>query len=622
MRWTKTHLFTLKEAPSDAEIVSHQLLVRGGFIKKVAPGIYTYGNLALRAIRKFEAIVREELDRRGCTEILMPMVQPRELWEETGRWSKMGDGLLKFQNRNGHWHCLGATHEEAVTDYVRSDVKSYRDLPKTIYQIQIKYRDEIRPRFGLMRGREFIMKDAYSFDLDAESALKTYQLMYEAYQAIFDRLGLIYRIVQADAGPIGGSQTHEFQLLAEAGEDALLVSDSSDFAANVEICPAIDAEPQRAGGATPVGATPVGAFSVGGEGATGLSPDENLQPLSPFATPGLKTIADLAKATGLPERELVKTLFFSANEGLDPKDKSLQPIAVLLRGSDEVNLVKLKNLLQLANPPRMLTEEEVRQTAGAGPGSCGPVGLKIPIYMDTGVQGLKNYIVGANQEGFHLRHVNHERDYKPTQIVDLRVAREGDRDPQGPGRLRACRGIEVGHVFYLGTTYSQKMNACYLDREGKARPLEMGCYGIGVSRTVQAAIEQSHDQDGIIWPVALAPFEVHLCALDMGDPGVKSLTEKLEQELEARGVGVLVDDRDERPGVKFKDADLLGFPVRLNIGRKGLEAGVIEVIVRRGRQVRKVKPDEVIPVTEKLLRDLKQSETRSETRRGGGRETL
>ena len=581
MKWSQTHIFTLKEAPADAEIPSHKLMVRGGFIKKLAPGIYTYGNLGLRAIRKFENIIREELNKRNCIEVLMPMVQPRELWEETNRWSEMGAGLLKFQNRNQHWFCLGATHEEAITDYVRHDLKSYRDLPKNIYQIQTKYRDEIRPRFGLMRGREFIMKDAYSFDRGQAGALKAYDLMYNAYKAIFDRLGLNYRIVQADAGNIGGSQTHEFQLLADAGEDALLVSEQSDFAANVEICPAIDAAPQ-------------------------VSHDSE-KPLEKFATPGQKTIADLSKSTGLPEKELVKTLFFTTNEGLDPKNKDLKAIVVLLRGSDELNPIKLKNLLGLVNPPLMLTDEEVRQVSGAMPGSCGPVGLKIPIYMDHGVQGLKNYIVGANEDGFHLKNVNHDRDYKASKVADLRIAREGDKSPDGKGLLKSFRGIEVGHVFYLGTKYSKKMNANYLDQNGKAQPLEMGCYGIGVTRTVQAAIEQSHDQDGIIWPLAIAPFQVHMCLLDIRDEKVSGTAEEIYQSLTKLGLEVLLDDRDERPGFKFKDADLLGMPVRVVVGKKALDQGEIEVVIRKTKEVRKVSPANAVAEVQKILAELKNA---------------
>jgi prolyl-tRNA synthetase len=562
-QWTKTHLYTLKEAPQDAEIPSHKLMVRAGLMKKLAPGIFTYGNMGLRAIRKFEKIVREELDKRGCTEVLMPMVHPRELWEETNRWSEMGAGLLKFQNRNQHWFCLGATHEEAITDYIRHDIKSYRDLPKNLYQVQTKYRDEIRPRFGLMRGREFVMKDAYSFDVDKEAALKSYESMYDAYKAIFSRVGLDFRIVQADAGNIGGSQTHEFQVLAEAGEDHLLVSDSSDFAANIEVCPAVDAEPY-------------------------VSKETSEKAIEKFATPSQKTIADLSKLTGIAEKELVKTLFFSGNEGFDPKDKSLKAFAVLLRGSDEVNPVKLKNLLGMTNPPLMLTDQEVKEVCGANPGSCGPVGLKIPIYMDHGVKGLKNYIVGANEDGFHLKNVNHDRDYKPAKIADLRMAKAGDKDPTGAGHLKSFRGIEVGHVFYLGTKYSEKMSAQFLTPEGKLKPIEMGCYGIGVTRTVQASIEQSHDGDGIIWPMSIAPYHVHLCVLDPKDPTVAAAAEQYAFDWQGEGIDVFVDDRDERPGVKFKDADLLGMPIRVVLGKRGLDNNEVEVVERKTKAVKKV----------------------------------
>ncbi len=576
MKWSQAHICTLKEAPSDAEIVSHKLMIRAGIIKKVAPGIYTYGPLGLRAIRKFENIIREELNKKNAIEILMPMVQPRELWEETNRWTEMGAGLLKFKNRNNHEFCLGATHEEVITDYVRNDLKSYRDLPKNLYQIQTKYRDEIRPRFGLMRGREFIMKDAYSFDADQAGAEKTYLQMYDAYRAIFDRLGLNYRVVQADAGNIGGTQTQEFQLLTEAGEDALLVSDTTDFAANVEVCPAIDFEKQVS--------------------------RESEKPIDKFATPGQKTIAEIAKLTGTPEKQLVKTLFFSGNDGLDPKDKSIKYFAVLLRGSDEVNPIKVKNLLGLSNPPLMLSELEVKEVSGSLSGSCGPVGLKIPIYMDHGVQGLKNYIVGANEEGFHLKNVNHGRDYQVTKTADLRLAQEGDKCPESGGRLKAFRGIEVGHIFNLGKKYSQKMNAQFLDKNGRAQPFEMGCYGIGVTRTVQAAIEQSHDADGIIWPLSLAPFKVHLCVLDPKDAAVMTLAENLYKELHAMNIEVLMDDREERPGVKFKDADLLGMPVRVVIGKRGLENSEVEVVERKSKSVLKIKPDQMIT---EILRILK-----------------
>lgn len=577
MKWSQTHIYTLKEAPADAEIPSHKLMVRAGFIKKLAPGLYTYGNLAVRALRKFENILREELAKENAVEVIMPVVHPKELWSETNRWNEMGAGLLKFKNRNNHEFCLAATHEEAVVDYVRHDVKSYRDLPRNIYQIQTKYRDEIRPRFGLMRGREFTMKDAYSFDVDQAAALKTYDQMYKAYQRIFDRLGLQYRVVQADAGNIGGSQTHEFQLLAEAGEDALLVSDTTQFAANIEVCPAIDVE-------------------------TYVSPHTSELPTEKFATPGAKTIADLEAFTGVASKELVKTIYFSQNEGLDPKDTSLKAFAVLLRGSDEVNPIKVKNLLKMSNPPMMLTDEEVFQVTGAHPGSCGPVGLAIPVYADNGVQALKNFIVGANEDGFHLKNVNHNRDFKVTQFADLRMAREGDKCPESNGRLKSYRGIEVGHVFYLGQKYAQKMNGTYLDKNGKAQFYEMGCYGIGVTRTVQACIEQSHDQDGIIWPPAISPFHVHICLLDPKDEATSRYVESLVKELESQKIEVLIDDRDERPGVKFKDADLLGFPVRVVVGKKGFENNQIEVVDRKTKEMHKLTKEQVYQKTMDLLK--------------------
>lgn len=576
MRWSKAHLFTMKDAPNDAEIPSHKLMARAGMIKKVAPGIYTYGNLALRSIRKFEAIIRQELDSRGCQEVLMPMVQPAELWQETNRWKEMGDGLLKFKNRNGHDFCLGATHEEVITDYVRKDVKSYRDLPINLYQIQTKYRDEIRPRFGLMRGREFIMKDAYSFDTDEASALKNYDLMYEAYKAIFDRLGLQYRIVEADAGNIGGSKTHEFQVLAEAGEDHLMVCDTCDFAANVEVAPAITKMIKSAAAALP---------------------------LESFPTPGLKSIGTLSKSLGIPESQLVKTMFFSTNDGADPSNKDLKAVAVCLAGDDEVNPIKLKNALGLANPPLLLTDEEVKQTTGAWPGSCGPVGLKIPVYFDSAIEGFANFVVGANKDAEHLKNVNFGRDVQVKKFADIRMAKPGHFCPRchengKPGVYKSYRGIEVGHVFYLGSKYSKSMQATYLTPEGTAKPIEMGCYGIGVSRTIQAAIEQSHDADGIIWPYGIAPFDVHLVVLDPDQEEVRQSAEVLYRELEARGLDVLMDDRIERPGVKFKDADLIGLPVRLNVGGRGLKEGIIEVMARKNKVIEKVKAEEA---TEKAL---------------------
>lgn len=561
MKWSSDYLFTIKEAPADAEVPSHILLVRGGYLRKVAPGIFTYGHLMLRAIRKFENIVREELDHQGCVEILMPMVQPKELWVETGRWEEMGAGLQKFKNRNDHEFCLGATHEEVVTDYVRKDVKSYRDLPFNLYQIQTKFRDEIRPRFGLLRGREFIMKDAYSFDADSEGAQISYKKMYQAYSAIFKRLGAKFRVVRADSGNIGGNQSQEFHILAETGEDQLLVSDSSDFAANIEVCPAISPKSEPA--------APVATCEE-------------------FATPGIKSIEDLSRMLKVGPEQLVKTMFFMCGDG------DSNPVAVLVRGSDEVNPVKLKNHFKMANPPRLLSDEEVRQLTGASPGSCGPVGLKIPILIDTAVASMSDFTVGANKDGYHLRNVSHPRDFKPTAVSDFRLAKAGDPSPDGKGKLESYRGIEVGHIFYLGTKYSQKMQAQYLDQNSVLKPIEMGCYGIGITRAVQAVIEQSHDADGIKWPVSIAPYAVHIALLDPDQKDPAELANELYNGLNRQGIDVFLDDRSERPGVKFKDADLLGFPLRLNIGSRGLSQGVVEMIERSTKEVKKLNPNEVL----------------------------
>jgi prolyl-tRNA synthetase len=554
MKWSKTHLYTVREVPTDAEIISHQLLIRAGYIKKLAPGIYTLQNLGLRVLRKIENIIRQELDKRHCTEVLMPLVQPLEIWEESGRQNI--DVLQKFKSRNGQMFALGPTHEEVVTDIVRKDVKSYRDLPKNIYQIQTKYRDEIRPRFGLMRGREFLMKDAYSFDIDTPAAHKSYENMREAYLAIFGRLGLDFRIVEADAGNIGGNMTHEFQVLADSGEDSIVSCTKCDFAANIEVAPC----------------GPVA-------GKTREAP----QALEEFGTPKLRTIDDLAKALKTPAKELVKTLFYMGKAG---------PVALLLRGDDEANPVKVKNALGLDFLPVFLTDPEiVKVTNGAHPGSCGPVGLKIPVYADLALKDYSNFVVGANKDDFHVRNVNFDRDFK-ADFVDLRMAKEGDTCLKcKDGKYKFTRGIEVGHIFYLGTKYSKALNATYLNVEGKPVHIEMGCYGIGVTRTLQASVEQSHDKDGIIWPTPIAPFHVHICLLDPADPKSAEVCEKLVKELESKNIEVFIDDRDERPGIKFKDADLIGMPVRVNIGKRSLEAGELEVVSRKTKTTVKVSPE-------------------------------
>ncbi|MCB0391824.1 MAG: proline--tRNA ligase [Bdellovibrionales bacterium] len=560
MKWSEGYIYTLKDSPADAEIPSHKLLVRAGMIRKLGQGVHTYGPLMLRSIRKFEKIVREELEKSGCVELLMPLVHPKELWDETGRWDKMGKALLKFKNRLNQDWCLGATHEEVITDFIRKDIKSYRDLPKNLFQVATKYRDEIRPRFGLMRGREFIMKDAYSFDADPESALDSYKKMHTAYCRIFERLGANFRVVKADSGSIGGDTSEEFHILADSGEDHLLVSEDGSFAANVEICPAIDFEDAS-------------------------SSQEELKSLEEFDTPGLKTIADLANSLKISEKDLVKTLFYSAS---NEPEKELKPVAILLRGSDELNPIKLKNLLGLNDEPLMLNDQEVKNVSGAFPGSCGPVGLNIPIYMDTGVASMKNYVVGANKDNKHIRNVNHDRDYKVEKIVDLRLAKEGDKSPDGKGQLKSYRGIEVGHIFYLGQVYSKAMGATYLDKNGKSQTIEMGCYGIGISRSVQAVIEQNHDKDGMIWPAAIAPYAVHICILDPKDEKVSGVAYSLYNDLNAQGIDCLMDDRDERPGVKFKDADLLGMPLRVTVGGRGVENGEVEIVERKTGEKRSI----------------------------------
>lgn len=549
VNWKNFGIKTYKENPTDAEVPSHQLLVRSGLIKKLSSGIYTYSPLFLRALRRLEGIVREELDSVGMAELLMPMVQPKKLWEESKRWGY--PDMQTFKNKNNNEFCLGPTHEEVITDYVRNDITSYKELPVMYYQIQNKYRDEIRPRFGLMRGREFLMKDAYSFDEDQESAHKAYYLSRDAYIKIFDRLGLEYRIVKADAGAIGGSLTEEFQVLAGVGEDELLASDQSDYAANIEICPR--------------------AFDVAAptEAVFEKSKEE-------ISTPGLRTIEDLSKALNVSGDELVKTMFF---EGEYPNGKLIK-FTVLLRGSDQVNAIKIKNHLGFATEPRMLTDAGVLAFTGANPGSCGPVGVDGNIYMDQFLKNYKNMIVGANKDDFHLKGVSPERDFKVKEVFDLTLAQEGDTSPDGKGSLKSIRGIEVGHIFYLGTKYSKSMKAQFLDAKGKAQFFEMGCYGLGVSRTLQAAVEQSHDANGIVWPKALTPFDVHVCLLD-SSPEIESYLSEVVKDLEASGLSVFVDGRNERPGVKFKDADLLGFPIRLTIGKKGFGNGNVDVCIRK-----------------------------------------
>jgi prolyl-tRNA synthetase len=545
MRYSQYLLNTVKETPADAEVISHQLMLRACMIKKVAAGIYNYLPFGLRALRKVEQIVREEMNRSGAIELLMPAVTPGELWEESGRWQQYGKELLRLKDRKGAEFCVGPTHEEVITDIVRKEIKSYRQLPLNLYQIQTKFRDEIRPRFGLMRGREFIMKDAYSFDLEDAGADLSYDKMYQAYRRIFERCGLKFRAVEADSGAIGGSFSHEFMVLADSGEDAIVSCDSCEYAANVE-----KAELNA------VGET-VKAQAV----------------LAKVSTPARKTIEEVAAFLKLGLAQLVKTLIVETDSG--------ELFAVLLRGDRELNTIKLGNALGV-NWVELAADEKVFKATGAPVGFAGPVGLEIPVLADLEVGLLADYVVGANEKDYHYTGVNHGRDFQITRFADLRQAVAGDSCPRCDGKLEVWRGIEVGHVFKLGTKYSEKMGATVLDEQGQERTLVMGCYGIGVGRTVAAAIEQNHDENGIIWPMPIAPFQVLITVLNPNDAEVRNAGDSLYQELLDLGVEVLLDDRDERPGSKFKDADLIGIPLRVTVGSRGLKEGNLELQQRRG----------------------------------------
>jgi prolyl-tRNA synthetase len=556
MLWSKILIPTLKEDPADAEVVSHKLLVRAGFIRQVSRGVYDYFPLALRVIRKIEQIVREEMNRAGAQELLMPITAPAELWQESGRWEMYGKELLRFKDRNERDFCLGPTHEEIVTDLVRRSVRSYRELPFNLFQIQTKFRDEPRPRFGLMRGREFIMKDAYSFHTDVEDCRREYDNMYQTYKRIFSRCGLRFRPVEADTGTIGGSQSHEFQVLAESGEDAIVSCNTCDYAANMEKAEVKTARP------------------------TGRDIAEVSPKLEKVSTPGKKSVTEVAEYLKLPSEKFIKTLVYRTDSG--------EFVAVLARGDHEVNELKLKTVLG-CREIALADEASVASAIGVAPGFLGPVGLKLRVLADLSVHGMRAAVTGANEPNAHFINVDQERDFTPTVFADLRLAIAGDPCPRCEhGRLEAHRGIEIGQVFYLGTKYSVAMGATYLDAEGRERPIEMGCYGIGVSRLVAAAIEQNHDTNGIIWPFSVAPFQVLLLPINYKDQSIREATDNLYGELQKHGVEVLLDDRDERPGVKFKDADLVGIPLRVTIGAKGLEKGCLELRLRRDGKTEEV----------------------------------
>lgn len=547
MRATEFHLVTTRETPADAEIVSHQLMLRTGMIRKITSGIYTWSPLGLKVLRRVERVVREEMDRAGALEMLMPAIQPAELWQETGRWEVFGPQLLKIQDRGGREYAFGPTHEEVITDFARAEIRSYKQLPVTFYQIQTKFRDEIRPRFGVMRAREFLMKDGYSFHLSEPSLAETYQRMYQAYSRIFTRLELGFRAVHADSGAIGGSTSHEFHVLADSGEDQIAFSDGSDYAANAELAEALPRQDKRP------------------------APARDLERVE---TPGARTVADLERDLNVEASQVCKTLLV---EGETPGSL----VALLLRGDHELNPVKAEKHPLVAAPLTMASEAAVRSVCGAGPGSIGPRELDLPIIADRSAALMSDFVCGANEDGWHWRGVNWERDLPLPEVADLRTVVAGDPSPDGKGVLSMARGIEVGHIFQLGRKYSEAMNLNVLGEEGRPVHLWMGCYGVGVSRIVAAAIEQNHDDRGIIWPAAMAPFQVALCPLNgHKSQRVREAAEAIYRQLTDAGVEVLMDDRGLRPGVMFNDMELLGIPHRLTVGDRGLDQNIVEYQAR------------------------------------------
>jgi len=560
MRLSQFPLSTLKETPADAEIISHQLMMRAGMLRKQAAGLYSWLPLGLRVLRKVEAIVREEMDRAGALELLMPAVQPAELWMESGRWEQYGPELLRFNDRHQRGFCLGPTHEEVITDIARREIRSYKQLPVNYYQIQTKFRDEIRPRFGIMRAREFIMKDAYSFHIDQNSLDATYQLMYDTYSRIFTRLGLEFRPVQADSGAIGGNISHEFHVLADSGEDAIAFSSGGEYAANVERAEAI-------------------APAVERPAATAA--------MSTVDTPGQHSIEDVCKHLGIKPEQCVKTLLLQGKEAAT--------VALVLRGDHDLNTVKAEKLDAIATPLQFASDEQIRTAAGCSAGSLGPAGLSIPVIVDHSAAQLADFVCGANEDGKHLTGVNWVRDLPAPDCADLRNVVDGDASPDGKGTLSIARGIEVGHIFQLGAKYSEAMGATVLNEQGKEETMTMGCYGIGVSRIVAAAIEQNNDDKGMIWPTAIAPFQVALLPMNMKkSQRVREATEELYQKLQTAGIDVLLDDRPVRPGVMFSDMELIGIPHRIVVGEKNLDQDLLEYKARRGDSNQDVPRAEII----------------------------
>ncbi|MDK2796949.1 MAG: prolyl-tRNA synthetase [Tepidiphilus sp.] len=560
MKASHAHLVTLKEAPADAEIVSQKLMIRAGMIRRIAAGIYAWLPLGLRSLRKVEAIVREEMNRAGAVEVLLPVVQPAELWQESGRWEHYGPELLRFKDRHQRDFVLGPTHEEVITELVRRDVKSYRQLPRHFYQIQTKFRDEIRPRFGVMRAREFIMKDGYSFHADFTDLEREYRNMYDTYTRIFTRLGLKFRAVAADTGSIGGTGSHEFHVIADTGEDDIAYCPASDYAANVELAEALP----------PPGPRP-----------------EPREPLVKVHTPGVKTIADLVDFLKIPVERTVKAIVVEGEDGA--------PVLLLLRGDHELNEIKAQKLPGIKNPLTFAEETAIRAAFGAGPGSLGPIGFSGRVIADRTVAQMADFVVGANEDEHHYTGANLGRDFPEPEVADLRNVVAGDPSPDGKGTLEICRGIEVGHIFQLRTKYSEAMHCTFLDAEGRERPMEMGCYGIGVSRILGAAIEQNHDERGILWPAAIAPFEVVICPIGAAkSPMVAEAAEAIYRDCLAAGLDVVLDDRNERPGAMFADWELVGVPWRVVVSERGLAAGRYEVQHRREREARTLPIGDVV----------------------------
>ncbi len=558
MRYSEMFVPTVREVPSEAEVISHQLMIRAGMIRKLTSGVYSYLPLGYRVVQKLERIIREEMNKAGAQETYMPMVQPRELWEESGRWLQYGKELLRFKDRNDRDCCLGPTHEEVITDLIRNEIKTYRHLPQNLYQIQTKFRDEIRPRFGVMRCREFSMKDAYSFDADEEGVDISYGKMFDAYNRIFARCGLNFRAVEADTGSIGGRFSHEFMVIAETGEDALVFCHNCEYAANLE--KAEIARPEQ------------------------LAVNEVLRPLETVHTPDVKTIEEVCSFLGVTPKDVVKTMIYSADA---------TPVAVLVRGDEEINEIKVKNYLG-CDILEKATDVTITDVTGAPRGFAGAIGIKARIIADYSLINATNFVMGANKENYHLKNVNIGRDFSIDKFADLRIARDTDLCPRCGGSLRFARGIEVGHVFKLGTKYSKAMRATFLDKNGREQYMMMGCYGIGVGRTVAAAIEQNHDENGIIWPIPLAPYHIIITPVNVNNEKIRNISEKLCDALMEKGAEVVLDDRDERAGVKFKDADLIGIPLRVTIGQKSVDEGLIEIKIRRSGEVKTLAYDRAV----------------------------